>query len=679
MNNRFEFDLEAFGAQPFFFEDEEEIKRRDARRMPPRRPAAARKPAGARRGAAGRKLRIQPWPPKKPRPRPSRPFPFPVWPGLLTEPVREPRDQEPRKDSGPSGTPPPPPDTDQARESSERVRWVQVSLNQVLNLNLPTNGVMDAGTRDAIRSFQQREGLPATGVVGPDTEQALVAATRRSANGKAADASRPARDDAADASGSADDVAADTSEEFFEFEVIPSGVAYDVAAGETYGSKWKTQRPPGLPQSARLASRRGEARPYIEQIAGALFLGNVFVATVKHLAQTESGARFALPANIFDARPQPQRPAGKALITAWGAFQFNRDAWRALPGVASTAFPWDSTPYEELSRPINRYAQLFLEVIRAGGSNIDAARGIRLWHRSPAAYRQYVNTGRSRGFQNAWRQVDASHRLPTDKHLRDAGIASELEWGGETEMETELLPEVAAFAEPAEFSLSQFPQSVLNVLNQGLFAPAVKLAIAFGYRNETQLTDLLFNARHPERFGRAITRSEPGYQSLVSEWINIRNSIVRPALSSAAPTPAAPSGTTPAPAGSPDIVNVRGIKVARQIAPQIGALLSAAEADGVRLSGGGYRSPQEQIRLRMSHCGASHYDIYEKPADQCTPPTARPGRSNHERGLAIDFTYNGKTIKSHDNPGFQWLAANAARFGLKNLPSEAWHWSVDGR
>jgi LAS superfamily LD-carboxypeptidase LdcB len=51
----------------------------------------------------------------------------------------------------------------------------------------------------------------------------------------------------------------------------------------------------------------------------------------------------------------------------------------------------------------------------------------------------------------------------------------------------------------------------------------------------------------------------------------------------------------------------------------------------------------------------------------------------HEQGLALDFTYNGSLISSRSNPGFQWLAANAAGFGFYNLPSEPWHWSTNGR
>lgn len=144
----------------------------------------------------------------------------------------------------------------------------------------------------------------------------------------------------------------------------------------------------------------------------------------------------------------------------------------------------------------------------------------------------------------------------------------------------------------------------------------------------------------------------------------------------AARPPVAP--TVPRPP-EPDIVSVRGIRVARQIAPQVASLLAAAEADGVRLGGWGYRSKQSQIELRKRHCGTSHYDIYQKPSSQCTPPTARPGASMHEKGLAIDFTHNGRGITSRTNPGFQWLSRNAARFGLRNLPSEPWHWSVNGR
>jgi D-alanyl-D-alanine carboxypeptidase len=51
----------------------------------------------------------------------------------------------------------------------------------------------------------------------------------------------------------------------------------------------------------------------------------------------------------------------------------------------------------------------------------------------------------------------------------------------------------------------------------------------------------------------------------------------------------------------------------------------------------------------------------------------------HEQGLAIDFTCNGGgSIESHSNVCYQWLAAHASQYGFHNLPSEAWHWSVNG-
>lgn len=130
--------------------------------------------------------------------------------------------------------------------------------------------------------------------------------------------------------------------------------------------------------------------------------------------------------------------------------------------------------------------------------------------------------------------------------------------------------------------------------------------------------------------------------------------------------------------GGSGIVNVRGIRVAASIADAVERMLAAAEADGVALSGGGFRDPGQQISLRRAHCGSSDYAVYQAPASACSPPTARPGQSQHERGLAIDFTQGGRTL-SRGTQGYQWLAANAAGFGFFNLPSEPWHWSTTGK
>ena len=131
------------------------------------------------------------------------------------------------------------------------------------------------------------------------------------------------------------------------------------------------------------------------------------------------------------------------------------------------------------------------------------------------------------------------------------------------------------------------------------------------------------------------------------------------------------------PESSLRVVPVRGITVHRSIAGKTRRLLRAADRGGVRLGGWGYRSTARQIELRRAHCGKSRYAIYEKPSSSCRPPTARPGHSMHERGLAIDFTQGGRTLGSGSS-GYRWLRANAATYGLHNLPGEPWHWSTNG-
>jgi len=127
-----------------------------------------------------------------------------------------------------------------------------------------------------------------------------------------------------------------------------------------------------------------------------------------------------------------------------------------------------------------------------------------------------------------------------------------------------------------------------------------------------------------------------------------------------------------------DLTTVRGIVVNVALADNLEGFLAAMEARGYTLSGGGYRSSDSQIRLRRSHCGTSDYAIWEMPASQCRPPTARPGRSAHERGLAIDFTYQGSIIRSRSAAVFQVMSEVAPAYGLINLPSEPWHWSTTG-
>ena len=56
------------------------------------------------------------------------------------------------------------------------VRWVQNSLNRILGLRLPIDGVEGPATRSGTRAFQKKPGLKANGVAGPATTAAMIAA-----------------------------------------------------------------------------------------------------------------------------------------------------------------------------------------------------------------------------------------------------------------------------------------------------------------------------------------------------------------------------------------------------------------------------------------------------------------------------------------------------------------------
>ena len=160
MNQELGFETIPFEIAPEFQGEvfEEESERGGARSSPgPRSGFRSPYTAGQR---PGRARAFSPTRPKKPpgrKPRPSgfrRRGPWGVPYGLVSEPY--------------SGQPAP--------SGSEDMRWVQSALNDVLGLRLPVDGIMEAATRSAVRSFQQREGLPVDGIVGPDTREALLRA-----------------------------------------------------------------------------------------------------------------------------------------------------------------------------------------------------------------------------------------------------------------------------------------------------------------------------------------------------------------------------------------------------------------------------------------------------------------------------------------------------------------------
>lgn len=131
-----------------------------------------------------------------------------------------------------------------------------------------------------------------------------------------------------------------------------------------------------------------------------------------------------------------------------------------------------------------------------------------------------------------------------------------------------------------------------------------------------------------------------------------------------------------------------------------------------------WRSPEHQDRLRQRHCsgplgtpGEGKYEEYEYQAySACVPPTAYPGRSMHQSGLAIDFfpceppkNAEDYFFTPYDVPCVKWFLQYAHEVGLYTLDDcrnrgngrcrfqnfgswadfdrwyEPWHWSVDGK
>jgi len=124
-----------------------------------------------------------------------------------------------------------------------------------------------------------------------------------------------------------------------------------------------------------------------------------------------------------------------------------------------------------------------------------------------------------------------------------------------------------------------------------------------------------------------------------------------------------------------DTTQVYGITVNKIVAYPFRRMIDDAARAGIQLSGGGFRTKGQQIALRTAN-GCP--DVWTAPASSCRVPTAIPGRSLHELGLAIDITAGRKTITDRTSAAYRWLARNAGKYGFVNLPSEPWHWSITG-
>ncbi len=288
-----------------------------------------------------------------------------------------------------------------------------------------------------------------------------------------------------------------------------------------------------------------------------------------------------------------------------------------------------------------------------------------------------------RRFQASSAQEDATRQALLDMQSRnDSDVIDQLR-ATKARLEEELARARQARADAerhmaeAESALAQLESARSQ---QQAFAAQVRL------RLDERLADAAYLSQIDAQFGAQIAAEEA---ELIRAVRPVQPAPTNPeqgagGTTTTPPTTTPPTTTPPTTSPTPRITphdpltTVGGITVAVTIAEDLRGLLAAASAAGFRLGGYGYRDINVQIQLRRQNCGTSTYAIWEMPADACSPPTARPGLSMHERGLAVDFTSNGSFITSRSNPAFIWLSANASRFGFVGLASEPWHWSNPG-
>jgi LAS superfamily LD-carboxypeptidase LdcB len=152
----------------------------------------------------------------------------------------------------------------------------------------------------------------------------------------------------------------------------------------------------------------------------------------------------------------------------------------------------------------------------------------------------------------------------------------------------------------------------------------------------------------------------------------------------------------------PDLVSIskagvsapRGGLIRKVAIDDLKALTAAAEANGTPVDvWSPYRSYTEQVAVFRNYAGWNERDQVFTNFEEAVTFSARPGHSEHQTGVAIDFVSRGETSLPHEwetVPTGQWMAAHAWEYGwLMSYPQgkdslvcysyEPWHYRYVGR
>lgn len=142
----------------------------------------------------------------------------------------------------------------------------------------------------------------------------------------------------------------------------------------------------------------------------------------------------------------------------------------------------------------------------------------------------------------------------------------------------------------------------------------------------------------------------------------------------------------------PKIKSCRGKEIAELAFDDLNAMIDDAKKDGIKLwISSGYRSIELQTKLfnRQIDREKSKAVISQEEAEKrAATVVARPGTSEHNTGLAVDF--NGVEDNFYTTKEYEWLTKNAHKYGFieryqkkwKNVTGviyEPWHFRYVGR
>ena len=140
-----------------------------------------------------------------------------------------------------------------------------------------------------------------------------------------------------------------------------------------------------------------------------------------------------------------------------------------------------------------------------------------------------------------------------------------------------------------------------------------------------------------------------------------------------------------------NLVSFNGYQVADTIYNDLARMYNAALNDNITLKiNNAYRSKDEQAQIFESKMNAYENEGYtkEKAYEQTTLTVQVPGYSEHETGLAIDFSNEGHYDENEKM--WEWLKNNAYKYGfilrypedkyeITKIDYEPWHYRYVGK